>query len=299
MLGEEDYTKISSKLLDFHRLFLTPITTTDPTIKNRAYLADRTQQTVVNCCFLEDDKLKQKFDSLLLATDGLKRSDKCEKDCRQLSNLITIWDAVFFSGIDFVSSMTFFLDWNMIQGNGKCSQLAPVAGLVAEFLEFISIDGEKDKIDELLDHFVSSAEDLQLQQNKSNFPLTLHQFSSLLQPLLVHFDVNCVNESAVFVEAFSFIIQRASSSWSKHPNIQLLKKLSNEASSRVQKHLVKEGFEIGNVCRVIRFLLPVMWMIVNVDEGELEFYEVQRMRDDLGISNVGKVSDVLNYYMYL
>lgn len=136
LLGEEDYMKISSKLLDFHRLFLTPITTNNPDEQTKAYLADRTQQTVVNSCFLEDNRLKSKFDSILLSTDGLERSDKCEKDVRQLNNLVGIWEAVFFSGKTFNNSyflLFLYIDWSTIEGNGKCSTHKPISDLVAQF----------------------------------------------------------------------------------------------------------------------------------------------------------------------
>lgn len=74
-----------------------PIATTKSDIKKKIYVPGMAQWDIYPALFINNPTLKKKFKSLLLP---IKETDpKCFKDVKQLCNLVTVWDAVLYSGI--------------------------------------------------------------------------------------------------------------------------------------------------------------------------------------------------------
>jgi hypothetical protein len=61
----------------------------------------------------------------------------------------------------------------------------------------------------------------------------------------------------------------------------------------MDSRLRNQDFQIGNVCSVLRFVLPIMWMVCHFDDGVFDEEVINEMINDLGIPASGKVFECI------
>ena len=69
--------------------------------------------------------------------------------------------------------------------------------------------------------------------------------------------------------------------------------LHAEALSRLEELGDDEDFQIGRVCRVMRFLLPMLWVVLHSREALLDDDSLQTMMAELTIPTTGKVHQII------
>ena len=130
-------------------------------------------------------------------------------------------------------------------------------------------------------------------QNKRGTAVTQREFNALLGPLAGALGLSLDGEDNFFVPALCHLLGNASGQLHVHPNRAMGERLHAEAISRLEELGDDADFEIGRVCRVMRFLLPMLWIVMHSREAQLDDGDIQTMMAELSIPATGKVYQII------
>ncbi len=148
--------------------------------------------------------------------------------------------------------------------------------------------------EKLLNDLVSESELIQKRQNLSGIPIPISTFTTLFTPVFKLFNIELADDATLFHNGFQFLLTYCSKILQDHQNSLMIGSLISHATSRMDERLNEEkDFEIGNVCSVLRFILPLLWICVHYPDEAVDIEVIENMRKDLSIPDYGKVSDCL------